>query len=118
VQIGIVAYDDTEDAANINERSLQTIIILMAADLLPIDMLPRDKRKRPQRFTSKKSGAKIGQKDKESWLNQPAFSFGNLSAVSPTGIAARVSSSTCSEVVQPHQALHYEFGFASISDLH
>jgi hypothetical protein len=51
-----------KDAADISGRSLQTILSLMASDTLPIYMLPGDKRKRPQRFTSKKAVQKMGKK--------------------------------------------------------
>lgn len=42
-----------QDAATISARSLTTILSLMALDSLPIYVLPGDKRKRPQRFTSR-----------------------------------------------------------------
>lgn len=52
-----------KDAADISGRSLQTILSLMAMDSLPIYMLPGDKRKRPQRFTSRKAVQKLGKKN-------------------------------------------------------
>ena len=67
-----VAIDERDlltpkDAATLSARSLTTILSLMALDSLPIYVLPGDKRKRPQRFTSRaaveampKSRRKVG----------------------------------------------------------